>query len=186
MASWPPMPAESMKMNIAFIDIDRVISNGDARFALAESVAITFPYKSKDYWDTYWHAAFNPENLRMDTLIPGADLQLARIMQNYDVIYLTSRPEHMREATRAWFKENGLPTTPDLLMKPPPFQFTKTYVWKVGTIHQMAYMYKAIDVLVIDDEQTILDELARLATPFTLRAYKSLDMQEPDVDEHPF
>lgn len=177
------MPAESNEMNLAFVDIDRVISNGDARFALAERIASTFPYKSKDYWDTYWHTAFMPANLYTDTLIPGADLQLARIMQNYDVIYLTSRPEHMREATREWFKEHGLPTTPDMLMKPPPFQYVKTVTWKVGTIHQMAYMRRAIDVLVIDNEQAILDELARLATPFALRSYKSLDMQEPTDDE---
>lgn len=184
------MPAESMKManKLAFIDLDGVVANCDARFALADSIASSnFPHTSKDWARAKWHNVFMPDRVSLDTLIPGAYEAIRKIAQEYTVIYLTSRPEHMREATTVWLKSHGLyGMLEQLFMKPAPFtdNFAKTVPWKAGTIHQIAYAYSATEVLVIDDETMNLDELQKYTTPFAMKYYTSLAMEDhEDLDD---
>jgi hypothetical protein len=182
------MPAESNEMTnkIAFINLDGVVANGDARFAMAEEVASSnFPRQSKDWTNAYWHNVFMPDRVSLDTLIPGVHEAMERISnENYGMLYLTSRPEHMREATLAWLKQHGLfGLLNELFMKPASMQYIKTVVWKCGLIHTLAFAYSATEVLVVDDEQMNLDELQKYTTSFAMKFYKSLDMQEPTDDD---
>jgi hypothetical protein len=178
---------------IAFIDLDGVVANSDLRFAQAEQTA-NAKYQQEVYssaWtDLYWRTVFDPTNVQMDTPIEGAYDALNKIEENYEVHFLTSHPEPMRRATQAWLKQHRLMgLARDLIMKPVSMQYTKTVVWKVGTIHMLASMYGASEVLVIDDEQMNIDALAGYQTPYLLRTYKSLAMQDetPDIDDdHPF
>lgn len=183
------MPAESNEMSkIAIIDLDGVVANSDARFAMAESIAAeAFAHGTKDYTSAYWHNVFMPERVSLDTPIDGAYDALNTIEKDHELIFLTSSPEYMRTATVEWLRNNRLlGTARDLFMKPASMQYIKTVVWKAGLIHALAFAYGASEVLVIDDEQMNLDELQKYTTSFAMRYYKSLDMQEPDEDEHPF
>jgi hypothetical protein len=179
------MPAESNEMtNIAFIEIDGPIANYEARFALAESIASReFVPGTRDWKDAFWHVAFTPENVSTDVLVPGAYEALVETEKTYEVILLTSRPEHMREATRQWLTSHRIGVGRDLVMKPASCKWDKTLRWKTTIIHTFAYMYGASEVLAIDPVQDNTNELQRYTTSFAMRYYKSLDMQEPTDDE---
>lgn len=169
---------------IAFIEIDGPIANYDARFALAESIASReFAPGTRDWKDAYWHVAFTPENVRTDVLVPGAYEALIEIKKTHEIILLTSRPEHMREATRQWLTSHRIGVGRDLVMKPASCKWDKTLRWKTTIIHTFAYMYGASELFVIDPVRDNLDELQRYTTSFAMKFYRSLEMQEPTDDE---
>jgi hypothetical protein len=167
---------------LACIDIDRVCANGDARFALAEQAkqqVFALNGTNRDAMDAYWRTAFTAEYIALDTLIDGCyDALNVLEDDHYDLIFLTSRPEQLRKATRDWLNQYRIGMGRDLVMKPAINQFHKTREWKVWAIHLLAGMYGASEVLVIEDESANLDELARHAAPFKIRAYPSLEMKE--------
>lgn len=180
---------------VAFIDLDGVVANADARFALAEQTANAKHDQvlSRGSWtDLYWRTVFTPEHLTLDTLIDGAKDALYELEQEgYQTVFLTSRPEHMREATQRWLFQHELEAPEDwLVMKPAAFQYVKTVVWKAGTIMQLAAMLGADEVLVIDDEQMNLDELQQYSHPFKLKCCKSLALSDgkphDERDDLPF
>lgn len=190
-----------MRMSsIAFIDLDGVVANSDQRFALAERTANAKHQKelSRGAWtDLYWRTVFDSANVHMDMPIDGAYDALSRIEEDYDVHFLTSRPEYMRTATIAWLKEHRLMgLARDLIMKPVSQQFVKTVVWKVGMIHAIASMYGASEVLVIDDEQVNRNEVEKYTMLYTVRTYSSLALLKAmaagqpdglgDIDDGPF
>ncbi len=138
---------------IAFIDLDGVIANNEVRFAHATSNG-----------KIDWQVAFDPELVTLDTLIDGVHVQLEYLaLQGYTIIYLTSRPESMRDATQAWLEKHGLATRM-LVMKSAAFQFTKTVIWKAGMVNTLANAFQVKDVLVVDDEQTNIDEIRKHIT----------------------
>lgn len=182
---------------LAFINIDRILTNGDKRFALAEEAkqkCLAMNGTRSQSIDCYWRTAFNAEHIALDVPIDGAREALNAIEEKYDVIFLTSRPEFLRRASLAWLKQHHyMGISRDMLMKPSSFQYTKTTVWKAGTIHQTAALYGATEVLVIDDEQANLDEVQKYEGSFLLRCFTSLEMKEPEPvasdeedDDHPF
>jgi len=184
-----------MAQRIAFIDIDRVLANGDARFALAEKAkqeVLTVTGDRREATNAYWRTAFTPEHIALDTPIDGAPDAINKISADYDIILLTSRPEHLRTATTEWLKNHNLIWYTDMVMKPAVNQYHKTREWKVWMVHALAGMYNASDVLVIDNEEANLDELAKVPAPFKMRVYTSLEMKEavepvlPDDDDHLF
>jgi ribonucleotide monophosphatase NagD (HAD superfamily) len=82
---------EETMTSLAIIDLDGVIAENTERFARA-----TKPSGGID-----WSVAFDPTLVVLDTLIAGADQAVTRLenKHGYAVIFLTSRPETMREAT---------------------------------------------------------------------------------------
>jgi hypothetical protein len=164
---------------LAIIDLDGVVANADARFAKAEEAKQAFlddahvrmgdPVSSanvtKTTNDIYWRAVFNPENVSLDTLIEGAYEALDLLLkEGYTVFFLTSRPETMRLRTEEWLHNNRVAPIwghNRLIMKPPAFQYTKTVVWKAGTIQMFVALHGADDVLVVDDEPANLAELIK-------------------------
>ncbi|SRR5579875_1013187 len=192
---------------LCIVDIDGVVADSTARFAkaeeakqkaikLLESDPATWSIAKSKATDLFWRTAFTPELVTLDTLIEGT-LEAVRNLwsDGWDVFFLTSRPESMRNATIEWFRVNRFPSFlvdgEKLYMKAPAFQYTKTIVWKAGMIETIAANYEAEEVLVIDDEQVNIDEIMKYAekAPYTIRCYKSLKMEdepEPEKNDNPF
>ncbi len=134
---------------LCVVDLDGVVANVDARFAEAEEAKAEYLDSTarndlssgfKHDWnvvkreatDLYWRTVFNPDLVSLDTLIDGANEAIVRIEEDYQVVYLTSRPETMRAATFEWLLNSRL-SGPKLVMKPSAFQYTKTVIWKAGS-----------------------------------------------------
>ncbi len=148
---------------IAFVDLDGVIANNDARFAQA----------TKD-GKINWKMALNGDHVHMDTLIPGVEARLEALeKQGYTVIYLTSRPEPMREATEAWLKLHNIHNDRRMEMKPLSAQFVKTITWKAERLKEIADEAEAERIIFIDDEPANI-EAARQLVPH-LTCYSSLE-----------
>lgn len=127
----------------------------------------------------YWQTAFTPELVALDTLIDDVSWSLNRIEDaGYEVIYLTSRPETLREATTKWFhslpKKHGLRgrITPEsklgidqLIMKPTSQQFVKTITWKSGVVELLVRLFGVDELLYVDDEQAHCDMVETLDLP---------------------
>lgn len=142
----------------------------------------------------FWQSVFTSEMVETDTLIEGANEALLQLRQEgYRLVFLTSRPEAMRAATRAWLDEytvyderNG----DTLIMKPAAYQMTKTATWKAGTIdHEMRSrhsVYERDQVLFIDDDKSNREELLKYldTSAYTINVYASLhDAITQDVIE---
>lgn len=169
-------------MKLAIIDLDGVVANVDARFALAEEVkqqwiaahmhrgVIHRELSEPNATDVYWRAVFDPDRVFLDTLIDGAKAALETIRENRPLMLLTSRPESMRAATEQWLYDHGVlffhERSAALVMKPTAFQYTKTVVWKAGMVQMLASLYGAHEVLVIDDEAQNRDHLVQFAETF--------------------
>ena len=162
-------------MKLAIIDLDKVICNGDARFAKAEEAKQAFvndllahfgkvdSASEKDATNLYWHTVFTPELVELDTLIDGVHEALDQLQRDgYGVMLLTSRPESMREATEQWLAGKALVNrylNPfPLIMKAPAFQYVKTTVWKAGMVQTLEALYNVTDLLIVDDEQANINE----------------------------
>lgn len=155
-------------MKLAIIDLDGVVANATARFeqakADAEAAFVEQAYEKREYDNIYWRAVFNPAYVSMDTLIEGVREALNTLEWHYRVIFLTSRPESMREATSLWLVQHNIYQNEAnganrlMVMKEPAFQYTKTTVWKAGMIQTLEALYGATDLLIIDDEQANIDE----------------------------
>ncbi len=182
-------------IKLALIDLDGVVADPSKRFEYAEQLASVLHDKKtqyKEWTQVYWQAVFDPERVETDTLIEGAvDALEALVIDGYQVIFLTSRPESMRAATAQWLVDHAVKTlgSEQLLMKPPAFQYTKTVTWKAGTIQMLACFYAAEEVLVIDDEHSASDALSTggFADTCRLRCYTNLKMEEDEPKhDHPF
>src|SRR5579871_5847571 len=96
---------------LALIDLDGVVFDATARFARAEEIRVIHLTElgDKEANDRYWREALNPAYTHLDTLIEGADEHLASLRrEGFRIIYLSSRPESMRDATLKWLLEHHL------------------------------------------------------------------------------
>jgi hypothetical protein len=170
---------------IAFVDLDGVVANAEARFVQAEEVKQAWLDKARsillsigkmeerEATNFYWRAVFDPEQVPLDTLIDGAVEAISFIerypsdIEGYNVIYLTSRPESMRKATYDWLYGYEL-SGPLLIMKTSAFikGYIKTVPWKAGIVQTIASLFNTTHVLFIDDEQTNRDALVEAGGSF--------------------
>lgn len=191
-------------IKVAFIDLDGVIANPEARFAKAEEAKQAFLQEAGTRFQTvlhegttnreasnvYWRTVFTPGLVALDTVIDGVDEALIALEEaGYSVIFLSSRPEPMREATTQWLVDNAVRILApgQLILKPSVAQYTKTVLWKAIVVHTVAAFLCASEVLVVDDEQANLDAIWREDCPYTLKCYRSLlEETPPPEDENPF
>lgn len=162
---------------LACIDLDGVVSDSTARFAKAEEAKQQYietmsndlyQASMRDATSLFWQTAFSPDLVPLDVLIDGTWGYIKQIEQNgYEVVFLTSRPETMQEATVTWLNLYDLDTY-TLVMKPASKQFTKTTVWKSDEIQRLAKERNAEIVLVVDDEHVNLAEISKYASAFNL------------------
>ncbi len=166
-------------MKLAVIDLDGVIADPAERFKRAEEAKQVFLQEAEARFETvlhegttnkqasdlYWRTVFTPELVNLDTLMPDVNHNLVWLyQQQYKVIFLTSRPEHMRGATEEWLSGHvvSTPGVEDILvMKPPAAQYVKTVMWKALTIQMLIALYGAEEALIVDDELANLQELQK-------------------------
>jgi phosphoglycolate phosphatase-like HAD superfamily hydrolase len=143
---------------IAIVDLDGVVADNTARFAKAEEIRRTAHIRVltvNEADSLYWKTAFTPELVALDTPIDGVSEALLDLdSRGYKVIFLTSRPEHMREATLEWLVYHTVYGSQySLIMKASAFQFVKTTTWKAGMVQTLASLYDAQEVVFVDDEE---------------------------------
>lgn len=171
-------------MRVAVIDLDRVVANNAKRFAEAEKAKkarerelikmIGGKGKQREVTKAYWNTAFDPALVELDELMVGSKEALTDLEeQGYYIVFLTSRPETMKEATIAWLCQHKIFTGAtlagtgtfwgvasatvrygrDLIMKPLGKQFVKTAEWKASEIQIMANLDIVESILFVDDEE---------------------------------
>lgn len=173
-------------VKLCICDLDGVVVDNKARFAKAEEAKQDFlkthlapanldgsRLLEQKATDLYWRTAFTPSLVELDTLIDGAVEAINQLVNTsnggyYTCVFLTSRPETMRQATVQWLKKHidveAVEFERDVIMKPLSQQFVKTPVWKAGTIEVLARVLGADELLVVDDEhaQQLQADLAGL------------------------
>lgn len=143
--------------NLVIVDLDGIVACSDARFERATTNG-----------KINWRVAFNPDLVELDTLIEGCPALLNNLDCHGDVIFLTSRPEPMRNATELWLSRHGIlggylsPFNRRLIMKPLSKQYTKTKVWKAEVVQQLIEEIKPKSVIFVDDEQANIDSVVEL------------------------
>ena len=133
-----------MKDTLFIIDLDGVVFDSSKRFNKAMK-----PDENTN-WGIDWNIAFDPDNLSLDTLIDDAQERIDILSTRGDIVYLTSRPESMYEASKARLAEFGLGGY-ELICKPKCEQYTKTKTWKAAFVEGMAL--KLDSIIFIDDEE---------------------------------
>lgn len=185
-------------MRLAFIDIDNTLADNTEREIQAHQFAgsrfvpepgIIPSIVYRDAWQKIFYserAFYKSELLAMDTLIDGAKeaLESVRYKHGYQLLFLTSRPEALRNATLAWLFVHDILFYIDnraaLVMKEtaftqPPPNHTYTRIWKAGMIQTLTALYGATDVLVIDDSEDVIQTVKQYgAGSATLRCASSL------------
>lgn len=164
-----------MGNKLAFIDLDGIVCNSHKRFAQAYQ---------KGRLD--WSSALQPSLLALDELLPYADTFLAKLEEaDWAIIFLSSRPENLRKATKEWLKSykllTGLSGERQLILKPQKSRFTTTPKWKAEVV--CAGGGKAEQVLLVDDEAENLNAAkglwrAKNLDRTSLKTCKSLDSIE--------
>ena len=139
-----------MKDTLFVVDLDGVTFDSTERFK-----------KATTNGKTNWDIAFDPALLSLDTLIPGAYDAIDILSTRGDIIYLTSRPESLYDASKARLAEFELDN--DLICKPKSAQYVKTVKWKAEEVKKLALEYK--NVVFIDDEQNNRDAVEALELP---------------------
>jgi hypothetical protein len=93
-------------------------------------------------WDAFFAAA------PLDPLLPEGASVVRELSTSCDVVWLTGRPEHCRDATVAWLRSHGLPGTRVLMRRGRDFRPSATV--KVERLRDLA-RERPVSVLVDDD-----------------------------------
>jgi hypothetical protein len=129
---------------VAVIDIDGVVA--DVRHRLRHVTE-----RPKD-WRAFFAGAAD------DPLLPEGEETVRRLAEVYDIVYLSGRPERLREVTEGWFRRHGLPDGPLLLR--PYDDYRPARFFKVEVLQRLAETCTV--VVLVDDDPRVLEE-ARLA-----------------------
>lgn len=135
------MPGEPM---VAVIDIDGVVA--DVRHRLRHVTE-----RPKD-WRAFFAGAAD------DPLLPEGEETVRRLAEVYDIVYLSGRPERLREVTERWLRQHDLPAGPLLLRAYDDYRPARLF--KVEVLRKLAETSTVV-VLVDDDPRVLAD--ARLA-----------------------
>lgn len=161
---------ENDMAKLAIIDLDGVVANNDERFALARDNS---DGRKGAPGPINWRIAFDPALVPLDVLMKGADKAIKNLeKRGYSIVFLTSRPETMRQATAEWLRQRDLDGY-ELICKPMDKQFTKTVTWKADEVARMARIPIVESVLFIDDEANNLAAVEALGLNVVCKA--SLD-----------
>lgn len=176
-------------MKVAFVDIDGIIANNKRRESIANTIAETALDSVKRYVDQkafdnlqksiFYHkdTFYNTELVDDDGLMEGIVENIAiLIKQSYRIVYITSRPEYLRETTMNWLDKHGLLQDFDVICKHSGFQYTKTVSWKAGMIQTVSRILGATEIIFVDDEKATRDEVLKDldARQYTINVYSSL------------
>ena len=127
-------------MQLAVFDIDGVLADVSHRRGLISA--------GRRDWAGFFAAAVD------DTVLPDGAARVHRaVADGLLLVYLSGRPERLREVTTNWLRDNGLPTA-DLVLRPDG-DHSPAVEFKLGRLRVMASGY-TIALLVDDDEQVVV------------------------------
>lgn len=135
---------------LIIVDIDGTIADATRRFKEAGPE----PARHNAAQYTAWvNDVQNAVSLLADPPVAGMRdmLHALNAIGLVEMVYLTSREEKWHDVTQAWLVENKFPLLP-LYMRPDS-SMEETEALKERVIRQCKYMFKATDVVVIDDDQ---------------------------------
>jgi hypothetical protein len=88
-------PAAPARLPVAVVDIDGVVADVRHRVRYLE-------LRPRD-WDAFFGAAAD------DPPLAAGLARVAELARGHEIVWLTGRPEWLRDTTLAWFRDNGLP-----------------------------------------------------------------------------
>jgi len=124
---------------VAVVDVDGVLA--DVRHRLHHVAA-----RPKD-WRSFFAAA------RDDALLAEGEDTVRRLAEVYEIVYLSGRPERLREVTERWFHQHDLP--PGRLLLRPYSDYRPSSIWKVEMLETLAHTRTV--VVLVDDDPRVLD-----------------------------
>lgn len=135
---------------VAIIDIDGVVSDMRHRLHLLEQ-------EPRD-WEAYFDA------LSLDAALPQGIALVLALRHEHDVIWMTGRPERIREPTELWLRGHGLPSSPVLMRaagdRRPARQTKRDLVRAVSQQRRIA--------MIVDDDPFVVRELQDHGYPVKL------------------
>jgi hypothetical protein len=136
-------PDEQPRPLVAVVDVDGVLA--DVRHRLHHVTG-----HPKD-WPAFFAGAAD------DGLLAEGEHTVRRLAEVYEVVYLSGRPERLRQVTERWFGSHALPEGRLLLR--PPGDFRPSRVWKVEMLESLAQTRTV--VVLVDDDPRVLDSARR-------------------------
>lgn len=138
--------------NLAVFDIDGVVA--DVRHRLHHLDPAPGRHRS-------WHAFFRAAH--EDTVLPEGAALVAEFAARHDIVWLTGRPEWLRDTTRRWLVDHGLPDAeihlrPDNDYRPAPR-------FKLEVLRRLAPRGIAA---VIDDDELVVQAAREAGFPAVL------------------
>jgi hypothetical protein len=164
---------------VLLCDLDGVVADSTKRFELAEEAKqqqLLVDCNPRIATDVYWRTALNGSHVHLDEMIENTLLHLHWLeVDGWQIAFLTSRPEHMRSATMDWLDTHDLRVQERRLeMKPESAKWTKTILWKIDRLQEIADELDADEVMLIDDESAIGEELTARSMTQVVKFYSSL------------
>lgn len=130
---------------IYYVDLDGTVFDGSHRAHFLNQQNVENSAR--------WASFFNPALVAKDALIPGAEMLNRILASDNPVIFLTGRPERLREASVEALSKYYKNFNPEkhLLVMRPNMNFQSAADWKVG---QLADRKDLSFTLIDDDDQT--------------------------------
>jgi phosphoglycolate phosphatase-like HAD superfamily hydrolase len=128
---------------LAVVDIDGVVA--DVRHRLRHVAG-----RPKD-WDAFFAAAGD------DTLLAEGAHVVRRLAEVYDIVYLSGRPERLRQVTERWFADHELPAGELRLRRDDDFRPARVY--KLQALRRLADTRRV--AVLVDDDPHVLDDARR-------------------------
>lgn len=135
---------------LVVMDIDGTIADATRRFKLAGKDPGPANRTAHDEWVA---RVQNEEDLRNDPPVPGMNQLILALgcMGLVDVVYLTGREDVYRQVTEQWLAEHKFPS--HLLEMRPTGSYERNCDFKEKVIKRLKYIYKATEVIIVDDDQ---------------------------------
>jgi len=150
-------------VTLAVFDIDGVVA--DVRHRLHH-------LHHRHAWSAFFRDAAD------DPLLPEGARLVADLQNEHEIVWLTGRPEWLREVTRDWFAEHGLPDA-ELYMRP-EHDYRPARQYKVSILRRL----RAREVAAfIDDDGEVVDAAVAAGFPAVLADWVPRDRSLRDAQE---
>lgn len=148
------MRGDSRRVSLAVLDIDGVVA--DVRHRLHHLAA-----PAPD-WPAFWRAATD------DDVLPVGAACARELARKHDLVWLTGRPEKLRDLTRQWLADHELPYG-RLLMHPGSYSTLPTRQFKLGTLLDLTRSHPIHTI--VDDDPAVIDLLCSADLPVHLATW---------------
>jgi len=129
-------------VSIAVFDVDGVVA--DVRHRLHHL------HSRHERWSAFFDEA------DADTLLPEGARLVADLATQHEIVWLTGRPEYIRDVTLDWFERHGLPT--DELHMRQYHDYRPAALYKLDVLRQLRH--REVAAFVDDDDTVIAAALA--------------------------